>query len=228
MKWYQHDSNCHNDEKIRHLIHEEGLEAYAVYHICLELISEKIDETKKHWIEISERVLCEKLCMRLTRVQRMLNSSSFQVLLQTHNEHGMFILSCPNLLKRLDNWTKRSVVTTKQVPLQLESNKKEKKKDIEKEATPKSLDQVKSYFQELGFASYAQDFYEFYASKGWVVGRSPMKDWKCAANRWTRNQKNYQTKEQKHESTRDRIHRIAEEGRRKAIPVNSQGEVTVG
>lgn len=27
-------------------------------------------------------------------------------------------------------------------------------------------------------------FVDFYASKGWVVGRSPMKDWKAAARNW--------------------------------------------
>lgn len=27
-------------------------------------------------------------------------------------------------------------------------------------------------------------FVDFYASKGWMVGRSPMKDWKAAARNW--------------------------------------------
>lgn len=67
--------------------------------------------------------------------------------------------------------------------------------ESDKRHTPSSLEETKSYFQELGFASYAEEFFDFYASKGWVVGKAPMKDWKCAARRWCRNQKNYGAKE---------------------------------
>lgn len=40
------------------------------------------------------------------------------------------------------------------------------------------------YFKELGIPSEAQLFFDFYQSKGWVVGKSPMKDWKAAARGW--------------------------------------------
>lgn len=32
----------------------------------------------------------------------------------------------------------------------------------------------------------AQSFFDFYQSKGWVVGKAPMKDWKAAARRWVK------------------------------------------
>jgi archaellum component FlaD/FlaE len=35
----------------------------------------------------------------------------------------------------------------------------------------------------------AQDFWEYYESNGWMVGRVKMKDWKRAMNRWVRNSK---------------------------------------
>ncbi len=35
----------------------------------------------------------------------------------------------------------------------------------------------------------ANDFFDYYESNGWRVGRNPMKDWKAAARRWKRNQK---------------------------------------
>lgn len=41
----------------------------------------------------------------------------------------------------------------------------------------------------------ASDFIDFYASKGWVVGKAKMKDWKAAARRWKRsNEKESQIK----------------------------------
>lgn len=37
-------------------------------------------------------------------------------------------------------------------------------------------------YDPSGFAG--SKFVDFYASKGWMVGRSPMKDWKAAARNW--------------------------------------------
>ena len=34
----------------------------------------------------------------------------------------------------------------------------------------------------------ADEFFDFYESKGWKIGSSPMKDWKSAARRWIRKQ----------------------------------------
>ena len=31
---------------------------------------------------------------------------------------------------------------------------------------------------------YAQQFFDFYESKGWMIGKNKMKDWKAAARRW--------------------------------------------
>lgn len=80
-------------------------------------------------IEITDRVLCEKLNSRPVTVARLLASCSAAALLAANKVGSNWIIKCPNLLKRLDNWTKRSVVTTKQVPLEYNKNKKENKKE---------------------------------------------------------------------------------------------------
>lgn len=41
----------------------------------------------------------------------------------------------------------------------------------------------------VGMPSMAEDFFDFYESKGWLVGKSPMKKWEAAANRWIRQNK---------------------------------------
>lgn len=33
----------------------------------------------------------------------------------------------------------------------------------------------------------AESFVDYYTSKGWVVGKSPMKDWKAAIRTWNKN-----------------------------------------
>lgn len=57
-----------------------------------------------------------------------------------------------------------------------------------KEATtiPPTLLQVRAYFQELGTNIDPVEFWEFYGSKGWVVGRAKMKNWHLAAQRAAR------------------------------------------
>lgn len=54
---------------------------------------------------------------------------------------------------------------------------------------PPSVDDVKGYAAEKALADHAQDFCDFYGSKGWMVGQNKMKDWKLAYSRWCRNQK---------------------------------------
>jgi len=53
------------------------------------------------------------------------------------------------------------------------------------EAKPKSLEVVTEYFLfNKSDKKEAEKFYNFYGSKGWKVGKSPMKNWKMAANNW--------------------------------------------
>lgn len=50
--------------------------------------------------------------------------------------------------------------------------------------TPPTLQQVKDYALELGKIEESQRFRDFYQSKGWMIGRSKMRDWKAALRRW--------------------------------------------
>lgn len=63
------------------------------------------------------------------------------------------------------------------------------KGDPKKSFSPPTPDQVREYAEEHGYKLDAQRFVDFYASKGWVVGRSPMKDWKAAVRNWGRTQR---------------------------------------
>jgi len=54
----------------------------------------------------------------------------------------------------------------------------------------------------------ANDFWDYYESNGWRVGRNPMRDWKSSARRWKRNNGT----NQKHTSSNPRIAGTALEG----------------
>lgn len=57
---------------------------------------------------------------------------------------------------------------------------------------PPTLDEVQAYISERGSSVDAQRFIDFYASKGWMVGKNPMKDWKAAVRTWEKRD-NYET-----------------------------------
>ena len=53
-----------------------------------------------------------------------------------------------------------------------------------KRFTAPTPDEVRAYGNEIEFAIDAEKFCDFYAAKGWVVGKSPMKDWRAAVRTW--------------------------------------------
>ena len=52
-----------------------------------------------------------------------------------------------------------------------------------KKFVPPTLDEVTAYAKERGINVDPQGFIDFYESKGWMVGKSKMKDWKAACRR---------------------------------------------
>ncbi len=56
-----------------------------------------------------------------------------------------------------------------------------------KRFAPPTADELKEHFISKGSTEIESlKFYEFYGSKGWMVGKNKMKDWKLAASGWIR------------------------------------------
>lgn len=68
------------------------------------------------------------------------------------------------------------------------SNNNTSKKEIYKEKRFKkpTLEEVEKYCEERNNGVDPQRFIDFYESKGWLVGKSPMKDWKACVRTWER------------------------------------------
>ena len=67
----------------------------------------------------------------------------------------------------------------------------EKKKPA-KRFTPPTQQEAGNYFLEKGSmdaVNEADKFIDFYASKGWMVGKNGMKDWKAAIRNWMKGSK---------------------------------------
>ena len=54
--------------------------------------------------------------------------------------------------------------------------------------TPPTLAEVQDYCRERGNKVDPQHFIDFYESKGWMVGKNKMKDWKASVRTWERSE----------------------------------------
>ena len=73
-------------------------------------------------------------------------------------------------------------------PIPVPIQEKESPSEIRKSAprfVPPTVDQVQAYASEHGLIMDCTRFVDWYASKGWKVGSSPMKDWRAAARNWS-------------------------------------------
>ena len=57
-----------------------------------------------------------------------------------------------------------------------------------------TIEEIKKYCSERKNNVDAETFFDFYESKGWVVGKSSMKDWKAAIRTWERSNHNAPSK----------------------------------
>ena len=83
-------------------------------------------------------------------------------------------------------------------PKKPKEKKKEKEKEKEREKDnigadkpptrhrfiPPTVDEVRSYCTEKGYAVDPERFVDFYTSNGWRGGKNPMKDWKASVRTW--------------------------------------------
>jgi hypothetical protein len=65
-----------------------------------------------------------------------------------------------------------------------DKNVKNDKNNISNIFVPPTLEEVQAYCKERNNGVDAQRWYDFYLSKGWMVGKNKMKDWKAAVRTW--------------------------------------------
>lgn len=53
-----------------------------------------------------------------------------------------------------------------------------------------TVEEVRAYCRERNNGINADSFVDFYESKGWLIGKNKMKDWKAAVRTWERSRKN--------------------------------------
>lgn len=61
--------------------------------------------------------------------------------------------------------------------------------EAKKKFVKPTIEEVQAYITEKNYSINASDFIDFYESKGWMVGRNPMKDWRASVRTWERRKK---------------------------------------
>lgn len=54
----------------------------------------------------------------------------------------------------------------------------------EKSFVKPTIDEIALYMDERNMNNVSQRFYDFYESKGWMIGKNKMKDWKASVRTW--------------------------------------------
>lgn len=115
------------------------------------------------------------------------NIGNYDVLEKTSNTPGNTVT---NTLKDKETEKDKRLSLS---PLE-SSNSIEKDKDKEKESSsiksarkifvPPTVEEVKAYIAEKGWQIDAEQWWNFYNSKGWMVGKNKMQKWKSAVATW--------------------------------------------
>lgn len=86
---------------------------------------------------------------------------------------------------------KRNSNEIQTTPIKEEKEEQEEKRRVFIKPTTQ---QVQDYMKEIEYNGDAEHFINYYQSKGWVVGKSKMIDWKSAVQTWKRNDKTFSNK----------------------------------
>jgi len=73
--------------------------------------------------------------------------------------------------------------------IEIEEEKSIKKKSSSKKFTKPTIEEIEAYCQEKRFSIDATYFFDHYEANGWMVGKTPMKDWKATLRNWDRKNK---------------------------------------
>lgn len=59
----------------------------------------------------------------------------------------------------------------------------------QKRFTPPSVQEIREYVTEMDYPVDPERFFDYYESRGWMAGKTKMKDWKAAVRLWVRNRR---------------------------------------
>lgn len=199
MKWFKHDSNARHDAKLAKLRMKYGLEGYGLYFFLLECIAGTV-EAHNLTFELEEDA---ELVASMTNIhyERINEMMTYMVSLKLFEQTDKGIITCMKLSTRTDEYTHKLIRSNKSVPtnsgqtpdtLPTKSDLIEEKRIEQKRVgrfTPPTIKEIKDVIKAKGYQVNAETFFNFYESKGWMVGKNKMKNWTAALAQWNSREK---------------------------------------
>lgn len=138
------------------------------------------------------------LSVNESKVKRILNAfkTDQQIDQQASNKNSLITILNWESYQKIDQHTDQQMTSERPTTdQQVTTNKNEKNEKNEKNKTfsPPTADEVTAYCREMGYKVNPDAFVDFYDSKGWMVGKNKMKDWKAAVRNWNRSQRQEST-----------------------------------
>lgn len=199
--YFSHDYNARNDPKILELRSEYGLEGYGLYWCLIETMAED-----KNGVVIASLIGGLSIGYGIPK-NKLMEIINFMVKLNLLQEQNGTIYSkrlLEHKMKRkhlsdkgregaIKKWEKINNDRHPNSPPIGDANAKERKgnKNKEKENNrgfiKPTTQEIADYCKERGNNVSPSTFFDFYESKGWLIGKTKMKDWKAAVRTWEKN-----------------------------------------
>lgn len=191
-EYFSHDIDARNDKKIAKLMFKFDWKGYGIYWGIVEFLHNNDNVINQDELPV--------LANNLNVDFDILKSIIFDFELFFCDENKIFSKRIAKNLKQqkekskkakqsvMQRWkAKREDTNVIQTNNERNTNKVNKSKNntIKGEFFVKpSLDEINLYCTERKNDVSAQKFFDFYESKGWMVGKNKMKDWKAAVRNW--------------------------------------------
>lgn len=204
--YFPHFSNARHDRRLRRVRKELGVEGYGIYFMLLEVLR---DQPKFAYPICDVDLLADDFGTSEPKVNAVIsNYGLFIVENEVFTSNKFHEYLAPYLAKSerarnaaLIRWNSKSNANA--LPQQSKSNaskvkyskvkysKEEESKSIngqKPEHTPRfippTIEEIKTYCLQNNKNVDAERFFNFYESKGWMVGKSKMKNWHAALANW--------------------------------------------
>ncbi len=214
--YFSHDADAMNDPKCMLLISQLGMEGYGAFWGLVELL--RVQPEYKMSIQLVPAIAA-RFQMSEAKLKTVISAFGlFQVTddyffySQSLRDRMQVMLDKIDRRKKAAKiaitarWDKAkelpvntlyegdtNVLRTEYDLIQNEMKRNEiKKKGIKKKADafrPPQLSEIEAYCRDRGNSVDSEKFYNFYQSKGWMVGKNKMKDWKAAVRTWEKEDK---------------------------------------
>lgn len=225
--YFSHDADAMNDPKCMLLISQMGMEGYGAFWALVELL--RVQPEFKMSLALIPAIASR---LQITEAKLKTVISAFGLFLVTEDSF-FFSQSLRNRMQLMINKKQQQILagiksgevrkmkalSSGNKDLERPSNdlrttfeqRKEKKGNIKKKGykekavafTPPQLSEIDEYCKDRNNAVDANKFHDFYQSKGWMVGKNKMKDWKAAVRTWEKEEKSKkQQNNQSHESSK--------------------------